>query len=128
MPHLSILLLHLLLLDDVLLAQTAHSSGKLIRYITLPLLASGDDANLIQWQKSSKPLVELPPVGLGELAGWRDPFIVSRPGQMGCDEWVMLVGSGIKEVGGTVLVYKSSSLTKGGAQRGAVMSVCCVLH
>jgi hypothetical protein len=101
---------------------------KVSRCITLNLLAPGDDDNLIQWQKSSKPLIELPPVGLGQLAGWRDPFIVSRPGQMGCDEWVMLVGSGIKEVGGSVLVYKSSSLTEGGAQKGAVMSSYCNLH
>jgi len=48
---------------------------------------------------------------------WRDPFIVERPNASNNHEWVMLMGSGIKGVGGTTLVYRTPSLRDPAAWR-----------
>lgn len=49
--------------------------------------------------------------------GWRDPFIFERKGLEGngC-EWGMLLGSGLKDGGGAVMIYRSENL-RGGAAR-----------
>lgn len=86
-----------------------------------------DDELLIRWKKLDNPFLALPPAEL-DLTGWRDPFVFvanasplrghehgsgafteteSRP------KYRMLMGSGLKGRGGTALVYRSSSLSKG---------------
>ncbi len=40
------------------------------------------------------------------LTGWRDPFVLERPSPSNNHEWVVLIGSGIKDMGGTALVYR----------------------
>ncbi len=48
--------------------------------------------------------------------GWRDPFIFERKGLEGngC-EWGMLLGSGLKDGGGAVMIYRSENLRGGAA-------------
>ena len=51
------------------------------------------------------------------LVGWRDPFIFERKGLEGNGrEWGMLLGSGLKDGGGAVMIYRSTNL-RGGAPR-----------
>lgn len=50
------------------------------------------------------PVISAPPAGL-DLVGFRDPYVWRED-----DEWLMLLGSGIKEVGGTALLYRSPDL------------------
>lgn len=62
--------------------------------------------DMLTWQKYEKnPVIGSPPEGL-EVTGFRDPC-VWREG----DTWYMLVGSGVKGVGGTALLYRSPNLT-----------------
>lgn len=72
----------------------------------LPCLATSRD-DLYSWEKyaGNPVLSELPP-GL-ELVAFRDPA-VWREGE----DWYMLVGSGIKEVGGSALLFRSTNLTE----------------
>ncbi|GLC44182.1 Putative beta-Fructufuranosidase [Pleodorina starrii] len=73
------------------------------------------DPKLTYWTKVEYPWLSLPPPSLGEerFAGWRDPAIISRPGQDGSDCWTMIIGCGVKDNGGTVLVYTSKELLDG---------------
>lgn len=75
----------------------------------LPYFLSGT-TKLTEWTKLEKPFLALPPSGM-ELTGWRDPFVFHRGD--GMKDWVLLMGSGIKDQGGTVLVYKASALLSG---------------
>jgi beta-fructofuranosidase len=78
-------------------------------------LATGDD-DLRNWTKREVPVISEPPPGL-ELAGFpsitgdstadfRDPF-VWREGE----RWLLLIGSGLPEKGGTALLYESEDLS-----------------
>jgi beta-fructofuranosidase len=71
-------------------------------------LATSDDG-LLTWHKDpANPIVAGPPPGLdvvGESPGFRDPN-VWREGET----WYMLVGTGIRGVGGAVLLYRSADL------------------
>ncbi len=59
------------------------------------------------WNKwSGNPVIAAPPEGL-DATGFRDPC-VWREG----DVWRMAVGSGVRGVGGTVLLYQSSDLRR----------------
>lgn len=75
---------------------------------TLPevqCLAVSQD-HLRTWQKSPEnPLLAAAPEGLN-LTDFRDPH-VWREGE----EWRMIVGSGVKDVGGAILLYGGKSLT-----------------
>ncbi|EFJ50760.1 hypothetical protein VOLCADRAFT_103826 [Volvox carteri f. nagariensis] len=73
------------------------------------------DPKLTYWTKIEYPWLSLPPPsnGLERLAGWRDPAIISRPGDEGSDCWTMIIGSGVKDSGGSVLVYTSKELLDG---------------
>jgi hypothetical protein len=42
------------------------------------------------------------------------PAQVERPGPDGRGEWLILIGAGLKGVGGTALVYRSARLREGG--------------
>ena len=64
------------------------------------------------WTKQEQPFLGLPPADM-PLVGWRDPFIFEFKGQDGFQEWGMLLGSGIKGQGGSIMIYRSSELTGG---------------
>ncbi|PNW74664.1 hypothetical protein CHLRE_12g488000v5 [Chlamydomonas reinhardtii] len=70
------------------------------------------DPKLTHWTKIEYPWMALPPAHWG-LGGWRDPYIISRPGADGSGCWSLIIGSGVKDNGGTVLVYKSKELLDG---------------
>ncbi|GLC44140.1 Putative beta-Fructufuranosidase [Pleodorina starrii] len=69
-----------------------------------------DDELLAKWRKVPMPLMELPHTG--QLEAWRDPWFVEQGDGRG-KEWTMLIGSGLKGQGGTVLVYRTQDLTRG---------------
>ncbi|KXZ48111.1 hypothetical protein GPECTOR_30g206 [Gonium pectorale] len=69
-----------------------------------------DDELLVRWRKVPMPLMELPHTG--QLTAWRDPWFVEQGDGRG-REWTMLIGSGLKEAGGTALVYRSPDITRG---------------
>ena len=98
---------------------------------------SSGDPLLSRWRKLEAPVLPLPPANL-PLVGWRDPFIFEVKGEVregmmargegGAEgeeeqnnnsdhhrhrEWGMLLGSGFKGRGGTVLVYRSDELHGG---------------
>lgn len=67
------------------------------------IATSTDD--MITWKKHDRnPVIDFPPKDL-EVTGFRDPC-VWREG----DGWYMLLGSGIKGIGGTSLLYRSRDL------------------
>jgi beta-fructofuranosidase len=67
-------------------------------------LAYSDDPQLIKWTKLAEPIVPLPPPGM-KITGFRDPSVWKQG-----DWYYMTVGSGISEVGGCVLLYRSKDL------------------
>jgi beta-fructofuranosidase len=67
-------------------------------------LAVSHDPDLRTWEKLPEPVIAYPPPGM-EVTGFRDPF-VWREG----DSWLLTLGSGIKNKGGMVLLYKSTDL------------------
>ncbi|KAF5833739.1 glycosyl hydrolase [Dunaliella salina] len=79
------------------------------------------DLRLPNWRKSNVPLLCLPPAGLN-LAGWRDPYVVGPPVRHPERGWTILIGAGIKEQGGTTLVYRSWELSRGWKLAG---ELCC---
>jgi beta-fructofuranosidase len=69
-------------------------------------LATSND-EMIEWKRHPRnPVIASPPQGL-EVTGFRDPCVWWES-----DLWHMLVGSGFKRVGGTVLLYTSDDLVK----------------
>eukprot|EP00892_Ulva_mutabilis_P009472 jgi/Ulvmu1/6898/UM031_0104.1 len=79
-------------------------------FIESQLLARCDpkDPKLVAWSKADAPFLALPPPGL-PLTGWRDPFVIQR-GNGRDKEWVILMGAGLKNEGGTTLIYKAPKL------------------
>lgn len=71
----------------------------------------GADEDLTKWVKQKQPILPLPPEDLGKLTGFRDPFIFQRKSDS--SPWKMIIGSGIKGKGGTILIYHSETLTEG---------------
>ncbi len=72
-------------------------------------LAWSDD-DLLTWHKQPQPVLQAPLADLNIVGGqrgweWRDPW-----GWLEDDTWYMLLGSGIRNVGGTVLLYESKDL------------------
>ena len=69
-------------------------------------LAIGDQ-EMVSWKKySGNPVIKSPPHGL-EVTGFRDPCVWKED-----DTWYMIIGSGIKGIGGTALLYESKDLSK----------------
>lgn len=71
-------------------------------------LAWSDD-DLLTWRKHPQPIISAPPAGL-DLAGgrhpdWRDPWV-----WWDTDRWYMLIGTGLRGVGGAALLYESPDL------------------
>ncbi|MFL5733853.1 MAG: glycoside hydrolase family 32 protein [Chloroflexia bacterium] len=72
----------------------------------LPCLATGDE-DLITWQKyPGNPVIAGPPAGL-DVVAFRDHCVWKED-----STWYQLVGSGIKGVGGTALLYRSPDLVQ----------------
>jgi beta-fructofuranosidase len=67
-------------------------------------LATSDDSELKTWTKLPAPVIAAPPPEL-QVNGFRDP----SPWRQG-DGWYMVLGSGIANRGGAVLLYKSRDL------------------
>ena len=67
-------------------------------------LAVADDPELEVWTKMQKPVIASPPPGL-EVNGFRDP----SPWKQG-NWWYTVLGSGIANKGGAVLLYRSRDL------------------
>lgn len=62
--------------------------------------------DLLTWEKyPHNPVVGEVPQEAQQTADFRDPFVWRED-----DDWYMLVGSGIKDVGGTVFLYRSQDL------------------
>jgi len=68
------------------------------------LLAVAEDDKLLHWKKDQKPIIALPPPGM-MVTGFRDP----TPWREG-DTWYVGIGSGEREIGGCVLLYRSKDL------------------
>jgi beta-fructofuranosidase len=66
-------------------------------------LATSKDPQLRTWEKWKKPVIE--PPSEPRLTGFRDPFLW-RDG----DVWYLGVASGLRKVGGNVLLYRSNDL------------------
>ena len=67
-------------------------------------LAVAQDNDLRTWKKLLEPVIAAPP-GEFEVTGFRDPH-VWREG----DRWMLILGSGIRDRGGTILLYASPDL------------------
>jgi beta-fructofuranosidase len=69
-------------------------------------LAVAEDDALLHWRKLPQPVIAAPPSGM-EVTGFRDPspWRDEKDGQ-----WYMVVASGLRGVGGNVLLYKSADL------------------
>jgi len=70
----------------------------------LPCLATGDAELLTLTKFDGNPVIAAPPPDL-DLVAFRDHSVWKAP-----DAWYMLVGAGIKRVGGTALLYRSENL------------------
>lgn len=65
------------------------------------------DRDMLHFRKyEENPVIAAPPRDL-EVTGFRDPY-VWRNG----NEWLMVIGSGIKDKGGAILLYRSDDLRK----------------
>lgn len=62
--------------------------------------------------KQEEPMIANPPPSMA-LVGWRDPYIFETRSPDSEREWGMLLGSGIKGKGGSVMIYRSKSLRSG---------------
>jgi beta-fructofuranosidase len=71
----------------------------------LPSLATSSDDDLRTWRKyAGNPVIASPPADL-DVLGFRDHSVWKED-----DGWYQAIGSGIRGVGGAVLVYRSSDL------------------
>lgn len=69
-------------------------------------LAVAQDDDLRTWKKLPEPVIGAPPAGMAVL-GFRDPCLW-REG----DRWMMILGSGIRDKGGVILLYSSPDLRR----------------
>lgn len=92
---------------------TVVDSGRVVAFYTsehrgeqAQNLAWASDERLLAWAKHPRnPVIPGPPRGFEIVSGFRDPY-VWRHG----DVWYMIVGCGLKGVGGTVFLYRSYDL------------------
>ena len=68
-------------------------------------LATSPADDLLYWQKHPQPVIAAPPSEL-QLEGFRDPCVWQEAG----GEWRMVLGTGITDIGGAVLLYRSKDL------------------
>ena len=81
---------------------TIHDGSDKLR--ETQMLATAEDDQLLHWKKQPKPIIATPPQGM-MVTGFRDPC----PWHEG-DVWYLALGSGEREVGGCVLLYRSHNL------------------
>lgn len=76
-------------------------------------LATSTDPSLRTWKKLPQPVVATPPPGM-QVTGFRDPSPFRFPKGFHKnpkdDVWYMVVASGIPQVGGNILLYRSPDL------------------
>jgi beta-fructofuranosidase len=72
-------------------------------FLEVQCLATSTDSDLRTWQKLPQPVL-LPPQN-PRLTGFRDPFLYRTE-----SNWLMGVGSGLRGLGGQVLLYRSADL------------------
>ncbi len=68
------------------------------------MLATAEDDGLLRWKKLPAPVVPAPPEGMA-ATGFRDPCPWHE-----ADSWYLVVGSGERDKGGCVLLYRSQDL------------------
>ncbi|HTB97897.1 MAG TPA: glycoside hydrolase family 32 protein [Terracidiphilus sp.] len=68
------------------------------------MLATAEDDALLHWKKRAQPIIPSPPAGM-TVTGFRDPCPWHED-----DGWYLGVGSGEREKGGCVLLYRSHDL------------------
>lgn len=68
------------------------------------MLATAEDDELLKWKKREKPVIAGPPEGM-KATGFRDPCPWREE-----DGWYLGVGSGERDKGGCVLLYRSQDL------------------
>ncbi len=69
-------------------------------------LAIAQDDDLRVWKKHPEPVIATPPVGL-PVTGFRDPALW-REGE----NWMLILGSGVRGKGGVILLYTSTDLRR----------------
>ncbi len=75
--------------------------------VELPCLAYSDDDDLRTWHKYPRnPVISAPPAGL-DVLGFRDHSVWRHD-----DGWYQVIGSGIRNVGGAALLYRSPDLVQ----------------
>lgn len=74
-------------------------------FLEVQCLATSTDNDLRTWQKFPQPVL-LPPQN-PRLTGFRDPFLYRTE-----TNWLMGVGSGVRGLGGRVLLYRSGDQSK----------------
>ena len=74
------------------------------RFIETQLLATAEDDSLLRWKKLEAPVIAAPPAGM-TVTGFRDPCPWRE-----ADGWYLGVGSGERDIGGCVLLYRSQDL------------------
>jgi beta-fructofuranosidase len=67
-------------------------------------LAVAQDDDLRTWKKLPEPVIATPPAGLA-VTGFRDPYVWRE-----AKNWMLTLGSGVREKGGMVLLYTSPDL------------------
>lgn len=71
----------------------------------LPCVATSADDLLVTWEKyTGNPVIPAPPADL-DLVAYRDHSVWQEDGS-----WYMLIGAGLKDQGGTALLYRSPDL------------------
>jgi len=82
-----------------------YMEGGYNQWTQVQCLATSKDEMLITWEKyKGNPVISHPPKGM-VVTGFRDPYAWKED-----DTWYLIIGSGIKDVGGTSLLYKSKDL------------------
>ncbi|MFK4804574.1 glycoside hydrolase family 32 protein [Microbacterium sp. ZW CA_36] len=77
--------------------------------VELPCVATGSD-DLVEWTKEpGNPVVAAPPEDL-DIVAFRDHCVWREQAADGTGGWRQIVGSGIRGVGGTALLYESDDL------------------
>jgi beta-fructofuranosidase len=72
-------------------------------FLEVQCLATSTDNDLRTWQKFPQPVL-VPPQN-SQLTGFRDPFLYRTE-----TNWLMGIGSGLRGIGGRVLLYRSEDL------------------
>ena len=81
---------------------TIHDGADKLREVQM--LATAEDEDLLHWKKRAAPVIATPPSGM-KVTGFRDPCPWKED-----DGWYLAVGSGVRDQGGCVLLYRSQDL------------------